>query len=54
MVRLKQNSQVIKYQKMHRCIIFKTQITTNTRALAYNGLYGSVTEQINHTAFNPI
>ena len=39
---------------MHRCITFKTQITTNTGALAYNGLYGCVTEQINHTAFNTI
>ena len=31
---------------------FKTHITTNTRALVYHGLYGSVAEQVNHTAFN--
>ena len=31
---------------------FKTQIITNTRALAYLELYGSVAERINHTDFN--
>ena len=32
--------------------IFKTQITTNTRALVYHRLYGSVAEQIKHMASN--
>ena len=27
---------------------FKTKITTNTRALAYRGVYGSVPERKNH------
>ena len=31
---------------------FKTQITTNTRALVYLGLDGSVAERISHTTFN--
>ena len=31
---------------------FKTQITKDTRALVYHGLYGSVAERINHTTFN--
>ena len=31
---------------------FKTQIITNTRALVYLELYGSVAERINHTDFN--
>ena len=29
---------------------FKTQITTNTRALIYLGLYGSVAKRIKHEA----
>ena len=29
---------------------FKTQITTNTRALIYLGLYGSVDKRIKHEA----
>ena len=33
-------------------IIIKTQITTNTRALVYHRLYGSVTERIKHMASN--
>ena len=31
---------------------FKTQVTTNTRALIYLGLYGLVAKRISHTTFN--
>ena len=31
---------------------FKTQITTNTRAVVDNGLFGFVAERISQTAFN--
>ena len=31
---------------------FKTQVTTNTRALIYLGRYGSVAERISHMVFN--
>ena len=45
-----------KYQTMNSNIYhhnnIKTQVTTNTRALIYLGLYGPVAKLISHTTFN--